>query len=75
MLEEGSLSGMSSGASTPEPQAPFTPKFSVRLSDRVTKDGDSVKFTLQVSQVAMIVYGMYACAVHLLIDVCFTCLY
>ncbi|XP_045583083.1 sorting nexin-5 isoform X2 [Procambarus clarkii] len=50
MLEEGSLSGMSSGASTPEPQAPFTPKFSVRLSDRVTKDGDSVKFTLQVSQ-------------------------
>lgn len=41
---------MSSGASTPEPEAPFTPKFVVRLSDHVTKDGDCVKFTLQVSQ-------------------------
>ncbi|XP_071531156.1 sorting nexin-5-like isoform X2 [Panulirus ornatus] len=49
-MEEGSLSGMSSGASTPEPQAPFTPKFNVRLGDRVTKDGDCVKFTLHVSQ-------------------------
>lgn len=49
-MEEGSGSGASSGASSPEPQEPFTPKYSVRLSDRVTKDGDSVKFTLQVSQ-------------------------
>ncbi|XP_042876032.1 sorting nexin-32-like [Penaeus japonicus] len=50
MLEEGSVSGVSSGASTPEHEAPFTPKFVVRLSDHVTKDGDCVKFTLQVSQ-------------------------
>lgn len=51
MLEEESVSGLSSGASSPEPEAPFTPKFTVRLGDRVTKDGDSVKFTVQVSQV------------------------
>ncbi|KAK7080672.1 hypothetical protein SK128_019265 [Halocaridina rubra] len=50
MMEEGSASGGSSGASSPEPQEPFTPKYNVRLSDKVTKDGDSVRFTLQVSQ-------------------------
>ncbi|KAK3857804.1 hypothetical protein Pcinc_035961 [Petrolisthes cinctipes] len=47
MLEEGSGS---SGASSPEPEEPFTPKFKVSLSDHVNKDGESVKFTLQVSQ-------------------------
>ena len=50
-MDEGSASGASSGASSPEPQEPFTPKYTVRMTDRVTKDGDSVKFTLQVSQV------------------------
>lgn len=51
MQDEGSVSGASSGASSPEPEAPFIPKFKVRLTDNVNKDGDSVKFTLQVSQV------------------------
>ncbi|CAL4108140.1 unnamed protein product [Meganyctiphanes norvegica] len=50
MLEEGSGSGLSSGASSPEPMEPFTPVYSVRFTDRVTKDGESVKFTIQVSQ-------------------------
>ncbi|XP_063863965.1 sorting nexin-32-like [Scylla paramamosain] len=50
MLEEGSVSGASSGASSPEPEEPFIPKFKVQFSDNVNKDGDSVKFTLQVSQ-------------------------
>ncbi|XP_068210980.1 sorting nexin-32-like isoform X1 [Palaemon carinicauda] len=49
-MDEGSISGASSGASSPEPQEPFSPKYTVRMSDRVTKDGESVKFTLQVSQ-------------------------
>ncbi|XP_050722806.1 sorting nexin-32-like isoform X2 [Eriocheir sinensis] len=50
MQDEDSVSGASSGASSPEPEAPFIPKFKVRLTDNVNKDGDSVKFTLQVSQ-------------------------
>ncbi|KAG0729554.1 Sorting nexin-32 [Chionoecetes opilio] len=52
MLDEGSVSGgsASSGASSPEPEEPFIPKFKVKFSDNVSKDGESVRFTLQVSQ-------------------------
>ncbi|XP_076060921.1 sorting nexin-32-like isoform X1 [Oratosquilla oratoria] len=50
MLEEGSGSGASSNGSTPEPPEPFAPNFTVRFTDRVNKDGDSVRFTLQVCQ-------------------------
>ena len=48
--EDGSASGGSSGMTTPEPQEPFTPSYSVKFTDHVTKDGDIVKFTIQVMQ-------------------------
>lgn len=64
MQDEGSVSGASSGASSPEPEEPFIPKFRVQFSDNVNKDGDSVKFTLQVSQVQLVGGGRDSVAGH-----------
>uniref|UniRef100_T1IWA5 DAGKc domain-containing protein n=1 Tax=Strigamia maritima TaxID=126957 RepID=T1IWA5_STRMM len=40
------VSGFSSTASTPQPREPFEPKYKVKFSDDVTKDGDVVKYTI-----------------------------
>lgn len=42
------FSAFSSSASTPAPPEPFEPKYNVRFTNQVTKDGDVVLYTIKV---------------------------
>lgn len=39
-----------SGSSSPEPPEPWSPRYTVSISDKVTKDGAAVTFTIIVGQ-------------------------
>lgn len=46
------LSAISSSVSSPSPPMPFSPKYAVRFTSQVTKDGEVVLYTIKIIRVS-----------------------